>query len=237
MDLKENEIGEPGGHWYYIHKSKVVMKSITRYATKFSPLIDIGSGSGFFAKQVLRKLGPKEIFCIDTNYNDGETGYRDGINFQIEPPKLRGNLYLLIDVLEHVEDAKGLLKSYVLSSNPSAIFIVSVPAFMSLWSPHDVFLNHVKRYTLPELRDLVSSCNLEIIEARYLFAPIFPLVFLYRKLFRNRAPSSDLTAGASLSNSIIEKILWLDLYLTKNRVFGTSAFIVAKAPSGLELEP
>lgn len=228
MDLKENEIGDPGDHWYYIYKLKVITDAITRYATKASPLIDVGSGSGFFAKEIREEFGLREVFCIDTNYKIEEIGLRDGINYQIEAPSQRGNLYLLIDVLEHVEDPRGLLESYVKCANTSAIFLISVPAFMSLWSPHDVFLNHVKRYTLSELRDIIASCNLEVIESRYLFAPIFPLVFLYRKLRRYRAPSSDLRVGGALSNSIFGKILWLDLYLRKNRAFGTSAFIVAR---------
>lgn len=232
MDLKESEIGDPGDHWYYNHKLRVITNAITRYATKTSPLIDVGSGSGFFAKKILEEFGPREIFCIDTKYKIEEIGLRDGINYQIEPPSQRGNLYLLLDVLEHVEDPKGLLESYIKCANTSATFLISVPAFMSLWSPHDVFLNHVKRYTLLELRDLIASCNLEVIESRYLFAPIFPLVFLYRKLSRHRAPSSDLKIGGSLGNLIFGKVLWLDFYFRKNRAFGTSAFIVARVPSG-----
>ena len=231
MDLKECEIGDPGDHWYYRHKQKVINRAITRYTTKTSPLIDVGSGSGFFAKKILQEFAPSEVFCIDTNYELEEIGLRDGINYQIEPPSQGGNLYLLIDVLEHVEDPKALLESYVKCANTSATFIISVPAFMSLWSPHDVFLNHVKRYTLIELRDLILSCNLEVIESRYLFAPIFPLVFLYRKLRRYRAPSSDLNVGGFLGNLIFEKILLLDLYLRQNRAFGTSAFIVARVPN------
>lgn len=148
MDLEENEIGDPGDHWYCIHKSRLILESIARTTTSFSPLIDVGCGSGFFAKHVRDQLGSDKVFYIDTNYSKKETGYRDEIIFQINPPKEKGNLYPLIDVLEHVKNAKGLLESYVLRSNLSVTFIVSVPAFMSLWSCHDVYLNHVKRYTL-----------------------------------------------------------------------------------------
>lgn len=228
MDLREKGSGNPDEHWYYFHKSRLILNSISKYVKCFTPLIDVGSGSGFFAKEVRDRFASEEVICVDPNYTKGETGYIDGITFQIDPPKQRGNLYLFIDVLEHVEDDQALLSSYVANSNSGAVFILSVPAFMSLWSPHDVFLGHVKRYKLRELENLAIACDLEILEVRYLFGPIFPLVYSYRKLRKHRQPSSDLQVNSNVISVILKRFLWIDLFLTFNRAFGTSAFVVGR---------
>ena len=58
---------------------------------------------------------------------------------------------LLMDVIEHIEDDVGLVGEYVNKVAPGTQFIATVPAFMWLWSGHDVFLEHVRRYTLPRI--------------------------------------------------------------------------------------
>lgn len=228
MDLKEAAAGSPKDHWYYKHKSLMILRAIKKHTQTYSPVIDVGSGSGFFAEQVRESFGSEIVICVDSNYNSYQIGYHDGIKYQTEPPNERGNLYLFVDVLEHVEDPEALLTKYAANSNPGAVFVLTVPAFMSLWSPHDVYLDHFKRYTLKELETLASKCRLEILEARYLFAPIFPLVYLYRKVFKNRQPSSDLKAASLFINSLFGLLLKMEIITKSNRVFGTSVFVVAR---------
>ena len=59
----------------------------------------------------------------------------------------------------------------ILTCLPSfAIFfniIITVPAFMSLWSGHDVFLEHKRRYTLPELKQKLVSAGFQIEKISY----------------------------------------------------------------------
>jgi hypothetical protein len=52
------------------------------------------------------------------------------------------DLVLLMDVIEHVEDDVGLVREYANKVAPGTRFITTVPAFMWLWSGHDVFLEH-----------------------------------------------------------------------------------------------
>jgi SAM-dependent methyltransferase len=228
LDLKEAGAGDPNEHWYYIHKSRMILRSIKRLTQTYSPVIDVGSGSGFFAQQVRKSFGSAKVTCVDPNYDEMQIGYRDGIEYQTEPPLQGGSLYLFIDVLEHVEEPEALLSNYAVNSNPGAVFVLTVPAFMSLWSPHDVYLGHFKRYTLSELETLARKCKMEVLEAKYLFAPIFPLVFAYRKIFKYRRPSSDLKSASVLTNLILVLLLKIDLITKHNRVFGTSAFVVAR---------
>ena len=45
----------------------------------------------------------------------------------------------------------GLLRHYAAKVPSGAHFLVTVPAFRFLWSGHDVFLEHKRRYTLAEI--------------------------------------------------------------------------------------
>lgn len=228
LDLREMGAGDPNDHWYYRHKSGMILRAIKKHTQTYSPVIDVGSGSGYFAQQVKKNFGAGKIFCVDSNYSETQIGCHGGIEYRINPPPDGANLYLFIDVLEHVEDPAALLTEYASSSNPGAVFVITVPAFMSLWSPHDVYLGHFRRYTLDELEALACKCGMEILEANYLFAPIFPLVYIYRKIFKNREPSSDLKASSPMTNSLLGLILKLDLIMKGNRTCGTSALVVAR---------
>jgi hypothetical protein len=64
-----------------------------------------------------------------------------------------------MDVIEHVEDDVGLVREYANKVAPGTRFITTVPAFMWLWSGHDVFLEYFRRYTL---RGSEQSCRPEV---------------------------------------------------------------------------
>ena len=79
------------------------------------------------------------------------------IHFRREIGELHADVVLLMDVLEHVEDDVGLLRQYVEKVPSGARFLISVPAFQVLWSDHDVFLEHKRRYTVAKVEHVVSE--------------------------------------------------------------------------------
>ena len=144
------------------------------------------------------------------------------------PPIDKADVLLFIDVLEHVEDDSALLKSYISSSSADALFVISVPAFKSLWSNHDVFLEHFRRYRKKDLRNLIKRAGLVEVESSYIFGSIFPLVWLIRKLKRSKTIQSDLKQSSNFVNFLILNFLKIEKVLPVNRLFGTSVFISAK---------
>ena len=69
-----------------------------------------------------------------------------------------------------------------------------MPAFAFLWSAHDVFLEHRRRYTSTMLAQTMTSARVNVDRIRYFYAAIFPLVAMVRLLTRGRDPGkgSDL---------------------------------------------
>jgi hypothetical protein len=52
--------------------------------------------------------------------------------------------------------------------------LVTVPAFQGLFSEHDRFLRHCRRYNLPGLRKTLEAAGLTVVEDGYLFASLLP---------------------------------------------------------------
>ena len=65
----------------------------------------------------------------------------------------RADLWLIMDVLEHVDNDRAMLAALVAAAKPGALFFITVPADPTLWSPHDDAAGHRRRYT----RDTLCS--------------------------------------------------------------------------------
>ena len=104
----------------------------------------------------------------------------------------------MMDVLEHVDDDRGLVRHYAGKVPAGAHFLVTVPAFRFLWSGHDVFLEHKRRYRLREIEATMRDAGLEIVRGAYYFGLIFPLAAAVRladpRRHRARAAASRSTA-------------------------------------------
>ena len=112
MDLKEIGLVDPDKHWYYQHKAEFIFKKVVKFLNKPKTLIDVGAGSGFFAKYFLNKLAELKVYCVDPYYTNEEVGEFNSINFVREAPAIQSNLLIFIDVLEHVDNDKNLIEKY-----------------------------------------------------------------------------------------------------------------------------
>jgi hypothetical protein len=228
MDLKEIGKVDPDNFWYYLYKGQFIFDKAIKTFNKSEILFDVGAGSGYFASIFVKNKKTIKAYCIDPFYSKDQLGNKNDLNFVTAPPIEKADVLLFIDVLEHVEDDLALLKSYISSSSADALFVISVPAFKSLWSNHDVFLEHFRRYRKKDLRNLIKRAGLVEVESSYIFGSIFPLVWLIRKLKRSKTIQSDLKQSSNLMNFLILNYLKIEKVLPVNRLFGTSVFISAK---------
>jgi 2-polyprenyl-3-methyl-5-hydroxy-6-metoxy-1,4-benzoquinol methylase len=53
----------------------------------------------------------------------------------------------MLDALEHLENPVAALRHVCELLTPEGTFIATVPAFMALWTNHDVLNHHFTRYT------------------------------------------------------------------------------------------
>lgn len=71
------------------------------------------------------------------------------------------------NVLEHIEDDTGALRSMASLVRPGGHVIIVVPAFQWAMSPADVATGHVRRYTKKSMRAAMTAAGLEIVKLHY----------------------------------------------------------------------
>ena len=226
MDLIETGITNPIEHWYYKHKFWFIENSHLWKQRDRNILIDIGAGSALFSKQLLQNETIATAVAVDTGYSNDKDEVRDGVVFR-RTSEYRGySHFLLTDVLEHIEDDHTFLKQIVDKSDPCSSFLITVPAFMSLWSGHDVYLRHFRRYSKQELTNLIVASGLRLVSVRYTYCTVFPLAFIQRKLLARNRISSQLSENNAFVDRVLRLLLFPDRYFSFFP-FGVSIFLEA----------
>jgi SAM-dependent methyltransferase len=231
VDLKECELlGEDqDDHWYYVAKLGALLTCLDREPER---ILDVGAGSGFFARKLLERTAARSAVCVDTGYAADRTD-RVGskpLVFQRSIAADAADLVLLMDVIEHVDDDAQLLAHYGALVKPGTRFVISVPAFPWLWSQHDEFLEHRRRYTRRSLLSAISAAGLRPTGSFYFFASIFPAVVAHRLWNRRRAavPASDLRRHNAHTNRFLVGLCRAECAIARrNHAFGLTAFAMA----------
>jgi SAM-dependent methyltransferase len=235
VDLKEVGLlgADEGSHWYYASKARALRRCLGDRSP--ARILDVGAGSGFFSKMLLRTTAAQSAVCVDPGYpaDRAETEAGKPIWFRRHSTAGDADVVLLMDVLEHVDDDVALLREYAASAGRGTRFVVSVPAFSWMWSPHDDFLEHRRRYTLRETTNALSAAGLAPISGFYFFAALFPPIAALR-LWRRRQiaqepVSSDLRRHHPVTNRLLAAICQAECAVAEhNRLFGLTAFAVAE---------
>jgi SAM-dependent methyltransferase len=234
MDLKEEDIlgADIGRHWYYRSKAAALRRLVGPLAPQ--RLLDVGAGSGFFSRHLLAHTDARSALCVDIGYaedrDDSEAG--KPVLYRRDSGPTDCDLVMMMDVLEHVDDDQGLLRHYAALVPPGAHFLVSVPAFSFLWSGHDVFLEHKRRYRLAGIEDAVRGAGLQVVRGAYYFGFVFPLAAAVRLAQRGAPePRSSLKRHGAVTNGLLGAICAAELpFLPINRLAGLTAFVLARKP-------
>jgi SAM-dependent methyltransferase len=224
MDLKEEDIlgADIGRHWYYRAKAAALRRAVGDLSPR--RILDVGAGSGFFSRHLLAETGAQSALCVDIGYPSERDDSVAGkpVLYRRDTGPTDCDLVLMMDVLEHVDDDRGLLRHYAAK--------VTVPAFRLLWSGHDVFLEHKRRYRLDEIEAAMREAGLQVVRGSYYFGFVFPLAAAVRLVERNTIePRSSLKKHGALTNGILGAVCAAELPLFPfNRLAGLSAFVLAK---------
>lgn len=235
MDLKEADIlgADIEHHWYYSSKAKAMTRLLE--GTVPARILDVGAGSGFFSRHLLAHTDATEAWCVDIRYeaDSDESEAGKTVHYRRSVDAIDADLVLLMDVLEHVENDAALLKEYVDKVPNGSRFLITVPAFQFLWSGHDDFLEHKRRYTLKQLEAAVQNACLEVVHGFYYFGMVFPIAATFRiaqKAGSNVKPArSQLTRHHPIVNTILKSLCSVELpFMRINRIVGLTIFCLAE---------
>jgi 2-polyprenyl-3-methyl-5-hydroxy-6-metoxy-1,4-benzoquinol methylase len=194
--------------------------------------MDVGAGSGFFSRHLLRHTQARSSLCVDPGYQAerGDTAGGKPILHRRATGPTDCDLVLMMDVLEHVDDDVALVREYAGKVPAGAHFVVTVPAFQFLWSGHDVFLGHRRRYRLTEIESRLRLAGLDVVRGAYYFGLVFPLAMAVRLLARGTGEATtSLRRHHRFANALLWSICRLELApFPFNRLAGLTAFVLAR---------
>jgi len=262
MDIKELKVvgkgAEKRNHPWEYARFRVISNILKPYINKFSkPLnvLDIGCGDLFFINQFCKQfsaLNPIAI-AIDTAFDDEiissfKKKYQDSPidvykNFQdVQLKEGYANIVFLLDVIEHIENNQDFLefisqKSYI---TKNSFFLITVPAFNNLFSAHDKWLGHYRRYSQKELKRTIEKAGFQYIKGGYFFFTLLLariiqkcLEILWKKRSKNINGIGN-WSGSRISSILFENILLCDYFVSKLffligiKIPGLSTYILCK---------
>lgn len=232
-------------HWWFVARRRIVADVLQNFLTKnyTGRIAEIGCGTGAMLP-MLAQFG--EAWGID---NSPEA-------VQLCAKKSLPNVFLesdpawhiasfdgmaFFDVIEHVPDDVAFMKTYLTQLRPGGWSVITVPAFMFLWSEHDVLNQHYRRYNAPQLRRAITAAGLEVERITYFNTFLFPAIATARfvtKTMRSMRQSgaahlrTDFDRNISLLNAPLQTLFAGERFILRrcDFPFGTSVLALARKP-------
>lgn len=237
-------------YWWFKAKRHLLIKTVAGLAKDLGNdawLLDGGCGTGTNLKELqelMSSVGVEKYFealkfCSARNL-------KNLLNAELEHlPFKEGtfDIVLAMDVLDHVDNDTKVLEEISRVSKRDAILIVHVPAFMFLWSDHDVAVNHKRRYVAGELVERLEKSNFKVKSITYRLCCFFILGILKKYLIKAKKlikkdlkPQTYRPKVGKLVNKILYTIIWVEDYLSNfiRLPFGLSIFCIAEKKNWTE---
>ncbi len=243
-------------HWWFASRTRAILAYLDRYVGLGRNLrvLDVGCGAANMTHH-LRHYG--QVVGVDSNPRplaiarqrglEAHQGTADNLPFEAG----QFDLVALLDTVEHVpaegavfEECRRVLQGPdAATGKPGGRLLVTVPAFMFLWSRNDVINMHQRRYTVPELRAKLARHGFKVLRISYNNFFIFPLAAALILLRRGRAEPEltsphfdeeayqvEMEPASPLVNRVLTWVGKLETALLRqiSLPFGTSIIAVAE---------
>lgn len=207
-------------HWWFVGRRRIMRRVVEAVLPpdKRATVIDVGCGTG---ANVAELADAYRCVGIDTSAEAIALARQrfPAVEFLsgFAPADLgqrmqEARLVMLMDVLEHVPDDFELLSSLLSAASPGCLFLVTVPADETLWSPHDEAFGHYRRYDADRLARVWQGLPVETLLLSYFNARLLPVIRWMRRRAERRgeaagAAGTDFWIPARPANSLLTAFL------------------------------
>lgn len=222
-------------HWWFAARRAIVREFLKAHLPVAAPrkILDVGCGTGGMLP-LLQEFG--EVSALDSSEEALVAARQRAPSARLWkgilpggiPPHERFDVVTAFDVIEHVPEVVEALAAMRDAMAPDGRLLVTVPAYMFLWSYHDELNHHQRRYTDSLLRAHLESAGLLVERTSYFNSWLLPPIAAVR-LAQRFLPKPQ-------NHSDIEAVSpWLNR--TLEYVFSSERFVVSKArlPAGVSL--
>lgn len=233
------EAAVEAGHWWFVGRRRLFAAVIAGLdLDTAAPVLDIGCGTGAQLR-MLRDLGFTDVTGVDFSdaaidhcrakgWGPVQKADATGLPFTADA----FDLVLATDVIEHLDDDAAALAEVCRVLRPGAHVLVTVPAFASLWGPHDDSVGHKRRYRGSDLLRRVAAAGLEPQRWFHFNFLLFAPIWAARRLLAVLRPSlvSDNEINGRWLNAGLKALFAVDVALAPRLrpPFGVSFLLLAR---------
>jgi SAM-dependent methyltransferase len=221
-------------HWWFRGRRAIVIPIIDRVLRgQQCAIVDVGCGTGGTVDVLSKRyrcigIDQSELAISTAHSLYPNAQFRCGVvPRDIHDLRDDAGIYLLMDVLEHIEDDKTFLQSIVAFARPGSLFLITVPAHQALWSAHDVTAGHCRRYESNSLRALWASLPVRerlLSSINYRLYPIIRFLRYVGRLLNNSwgGRGTDFSMPPTLINDTLTRIFGGEHSAVLDRLDNTS---------------
>lgn len=167
-------------YWWFVNKRRAVTALLETLLPQGARIIEAGCGGGFFAAELERRgyrvtgadLNPGAArFARDRGLRHA-LAFDAGRTWPIASGAFDG--FLMLDVVEHVEDDGRCLAEACRALRPGGAGVVLVPAHPALFSAWDACVGHHRRYTRRAFAARLRAAGFHIERLSYWNAAALP---------------------------------------------------------------
>jgi SAM-dependent methyltransferase len=221
-------------HWWWRAREAWIVAVLRRLIpdSHHLSILDIGCGDGLFFDS-LAEFGEVEGLEPDASLVSPDGPYRARIHVQPFDERFRVtkpyDLVLMLDVLEHIPDPVAALMRAMAVLSPEGTFVATLPAFLGLWTNHDIINEHITRFDKRSFADVARAAGLRVDRSSYFFHWTYPvkrLMHFAEPLIHSRPKPPQIPVSA------LNKALYAFSRLEQNLLgrvsvpFGSSLLIV-----------
>jgi SAM-dependent methyltransferase len=196
------------GHWWFKARGEILMNHLDTVfqGRKDLKILNVGVATGH-TSELLSRFGKVVSIEYDIDcFNFVKENVKiDIVNASILDLPFKENQFDLVcafDVIEHVENDLVAVSEMRRVCKKGGILSVTVPAYMFLWSEHDVVNHHFRRYTAKILRGLFEGKDELILHTYFNFWLFFPIAAfrLLKNLIKGNKKKSVEEAQSDFEN-------------------------------------
>jgi len=189
VDYKDYVANAQGNNFWFYRKTEFIGILLDNLKLdKNIKILNIGAGTGQdldtikkFGTVTVLDIDQKALNLIPDNIVEKKI-LADACDTKL--PESNFDLILAFDLLEHIKDDKKAVLEVLRLLKPGGHFVFTVPAYSFLFSAHDRYLEHFRRYNKKDLINLFGNLNFKKIELGNWFFFIFPAIFCYRYIIK-----------------------------------------------------